>query len=529
MSGLTGTGQLLRLAWRRDRIMIPVTLLALFALIYPSVVATLALYPDETSRLAASTAANNSPAVVAMYGTIANPASLEGIGTIKLAMLAFFMVTILAIAIVRRHTRAEEESGRIELLGAGVLGRRAPLAAAVLLAGASSLTAGLLTAVGSGAGGLPWRGSFVLGAAVASTGVAWTGLTAVAAQLSTSNRTVGAFAFGSLGVAFVLRMIGDLNASNWAGGLSWLSPLGWAQQVRPFSENRIWVIALPAALLLACLVGADRLLAARDLGGGLLAERPGAARGRLGTSRRLALRLERGALIGWAAAFAVLGVTFGVLIDTVGAFMTPQAEDMLRQMGGAGAMADLYITLVATVAGFIAACFGVAAVLRMRAEETSLHLEQILATRETRLRFLASHGLIAFLGSAGIVLVLGLLQAATHAVKTGRWSGFWHDLSPMLVQVPALWVVVAIALAVFAWAPRFSSVGWVVLAVFIGLGEFGTLLKFPSWALTLSPYAHTPKVPAEAFRAAPIVGLIAVAAALVAAAVVGFRRRDIVS
>ena len=49
MSELTGTGTLLRLAWRRDRVLIPVSLLALTALSVGSGQATLALYPDEAS------------------------------------------------------------------------------------------------------------------------------------------------------------------------------------------------------------------------------------------------------------------------------------------------------------------------------------------------------------------------------------------------------------------------------------------------------------------------------------------------
>ena len=42
----------------------------------------------------------------------------------------------MAILLVVRHTRAEEETGRAELVGAGVVGRHAPLAAALITAGA---------------------------------------------------------------------------------------------------------------------------------------------------------------------------------------------------------------------------------------------------------------------------------------------------------------------------------------------------------------------------------------------------------
>ena len=61
---------------------------------------------------------------------------------------------------MRRHTRTEEEDGRFELLAAGVVGRRAPLAAAVALATPAVLATGLLSAlslVGTGVGRRPAR------------------------------------------------------------------------------------------------------------------------------------------------------------------------------------------------------------------------------------------------------------------------------------------------------------------------------------------------------------------------------------
>ena len=60
--------------------------------------------------------------------------AIGGIGATKLAMLNFLILTFLVIAIVRRHTRAEEETGRFELIGATPVARGAPLATAVLLA-----------------------------------------------------------------------------------------------------------------------------------------------------------------------------------------------------------------------------------------------------------------------------------------------------------------------------------------------------------------------------------------------------------
>jgi ABC-2 type transport system permease protein len=42
----------------------------------------------------------------------------------------------------------------------------------------------------------------------------------------------------------------------------------------------------------------------------------------------------------------------------------------------------------------------------------------------------------------------------------------------------------------------------------------------------LSPYAHTPALPADDLAAGPLVALTAIAAALVAVGLVAYRRRD---
>ena len=130
---------------------------------------------------------------------------------------------------------------------------------------------------------------------------------AVTAQVAESARAANGLAVGVLGAAFALRAIGDAGP-HW---LAWLSPLGWAQAMRAFADERWWLLLALLALAALLRVGAARLAARRDLGAGILPPRPGPARGRLRTPLALAWRLQRGALAGWAAGFAILGAAFG--------------------------------------------------------------------------------------------------------------------------------------------------------------------------------------------------------------------------
>ena len=519
---MTGWRGLVRLAWRRDRIMIVVVLACIWLLSYYSAVAMPQLYTTTDQLVAANSAANASTGVVAIYGHIYNTASVGGVAANKVAMIDFLTLAFLAIAIVRRHTRGEEESGRFELLGATPVGRLAPLGAAMILASVTSFLSGVVTIPAVIAGGWPVGGSILFGLAQVGVGLSFAGLTAVAVQLSSSYRACGAWIFGALGVTFVLRMLGDVSWDKPGRIIGWFSPLGWAQQVRYYDGDRAWPLILPVVLLAVTLALAGWLQSRRDLGAGLLADRRGPATGRLGTALGLAWRLQRSGFIGWLITYVILGGLFGAIVDTIGGLMSGGAGDLLAKLGGVGSFNDVYLTLIGVMAAFGAAAYGIGAVMRLRTEESAGHLESVLATPVTRLRFFASHAVIAFVGSTVLMAVLGFTMAAAH--RTGS-SGFWREASPAFAHLPAVWVMIAVALVAIAWLPRFDWLGWALLAGIVFLGELGPLMNLPDWVQKVSPFAHTPKIPVEAMSWTPEVVLTVITAALLALAVVGYRRR----
>ena len=516
---------LLRLAWRRDRVMILVTVAVVWVLTYYSVAAMKTLYASPAELRLANAEANASTGVVAMYGTIHDLDSVGGIGATKLAMLNFLILIFLVIAIVRRHTRAEEETGRFELVGATPVARRAPLVTAVLLAAVVAVVMGLGTTVGALAGGWPVTGSVLMGLALIGVGLSFTGLAAIAVQLSASNRSCGAWAFGALGLAFVLRMVADVAGDGPAGVLTWLSPIGWAQQVRPYDGDRAWPLVLPLVFSVLALTVAFVLQGRRDLGAGLLPDRRGRATGRLGTAAALAWRLQQPGYVGWLVGFVVMGLVFGAVVGTIGGLMTGQAEDMLRRMGGVGVATDLYLTMVGGIAALGAAAFGIGSVLRLRAEESAGHLELLLGTPVTRLRQFWAHLGIALAGSTSLLVGLGLAMAGTHAASAGG-GAFWREFGANLAPLPAVWVLTGVAACVVAFLPRLDWLGWAVLAAVVLVGELGGLLGLPSWVMQISPFAHVPKLPVQPMSWTPEVVLTLLAAGLVAVAAAGYRRRD---
>ncbi|MEP6798297.1 MAG: polyketide antibiotic transporter [Lapillicoccus sp.] len=532
MSGYAGTGTLVRLALRRDRVLIPVCVVGLVALAGGSARSTVALYPDPAQAVSAARAAALSPAIVGMYGPIAAPDNPDSIGAFKTLVLGGIFLAIFAFAIVRRHTRTEEEAGRTELVGAGVVGRRAPLTAAVLLSGATVLVTSMVAGLSMAAAGLGLVGSLAFATAWAGIGLSFVGVTAVAAQLTGTARGCAAVTLGTLGVAYLLRAVGDTTSG--AGWLTWLSPIGWAEKVEVFGANRIVVALLPLAFTVGLVALAFVLLERRDLGSGLVAARPGpaGAAASLRSPLALAWRLQRGLLLGWAIGFAILGLVLGAVAGSVSAFVdSPEIADMLAKLGGSAAsLGDTFISTELHFMAVAAAAYGISAALRLKSEEADLHTEQVLATPASRPALLGGHALIALGGSALLMLVLGAGLSVGAAGEYGGLAGaLGHLLPAALAPVPAVWVCVGLALVVYGALPKVVVVAWALLAAFLVVGEFGPLFNLPTAVVDLSPFSHGAMVPGGAVPGTPLAALALLAAALVLAAGVSFRRRDLVS
>jgi ABC-2 type transport system permease protein len=531
MTGLTGTGTLVRLALRRDRVFLPVAGLSLVTLAAGSASATVGIYPTEASRVKAAEAANATAALRALYGPVYDPTSLGGIAMLKTTAFGALLVALVSMLLVVRHSRAEEESGRLELMSAGVLGRHAPPSAALAVAVGASTVIGAVTAVAVVAAGLPATGSVAFGLTWATAGIAAAAVTGVAVQLAERSRTATGVTVAVLGAAYLLRAAGDSASDGSRTWLSWLSPIGWSQQIRPYGGNR-WPVAVLPVLLAVLLVGlAYVLVARRDLGAGLVAARPGPATGapRLRSPLALAWRLQRSLLAAWAAGFAVLGAVMGSIATDVGGFVdSAESRDLIVKLGGVDGLTDAFLATEFGFLAVIASAYGIQAALRPRSEETELRAEPVLATGVSRARWLGSHVLVALGGSAVLLVVAGTAAGLTNGAQAGDpGAALGRLLGAAVVQVPAVWVLVAIVVALVGRAPRAAATAWGALVVFLLLGELGTLLGLDPAVQGVSPFAHVPRLPGGDYSSAPLLGLLATAALLLTAGFTGFRRRDV--
>ncbi|MEU5202883.1 ABC transporter permease [Streptomyces pseudogriseolus] len=527
---LAGTGILLRFALRRDRVMIPlwVGVNALMVLSMPNTLKGLYGTPAERADLIGQMAGNSS--LRAMVGPVFGD-SLGALTAWRVGVYAGALAAVVGLLVVVRHTRDEEESGRQEMVASGMVGRRASLTAALLAAAVANGALALL--VTAGLAGQGAAGALAFGLGIAGVGMVFATTAAIVAQLTESARLARGLTAAVLGAAFVLRAAGDSatdggtsQAFGTGGGsslLTWASPLGWLTNLRAFAGERWWVLGLLAGAALVQGAVAYALADRRDLGMSFLPSRPGPAAGRLGGARALAWRLQRGSVLGWSIGFLLAGLVYGGMADGAADLLGDNegAREIFERMGGESGLTDAFLAAMAGMLGLVAALYVVASVLRLHGEETSGRAEPVLAGSVGRLRWAAGHLVVAFGGSALLMLLAGAGLALGHGERTGAILG------ACLVQIPAVWVIGGVAVLLYGLAPGAAMGAWGVAGAVLLIGWVGPALDVPRAVLDLSPFGHLPKLPGGEMTWPPVLVLTALAVALVAAGLAGLRRRDL--
>lgn len=530
---LAGTAVLTRLGLRRSRIMIAGWIYAAAAFGYVSVISTRDLAPTVASRIPFEVAAATNRVTLALYGPANDLRTLGGLATLKLNVYGAAAAAVMSMFLVIRQTRGDEDAGRLELVDAGAVGRQAAMAAGLLTALSANLGLALVSGAALALSGLPVVPSLACGLGMAAVGIAFAGITAVAAQLAASARTAIGLVVSLLGVAYVLRAVGDTAATgSWPSRLSWLSPFGWSLALRPFGPLRWWTLSISVLLAIALSALAFALAGRRDLGSGLLPVRPGpaAASPRLAGPFGLAWRLQRGPLLAWSAGIAVYGLLMGALANGIGSLVGKSApmRELFIRLGGHSALVNAFLAAIMAFMAVFASVYAVQAVLRLRAEESGERAEPVLAGAVGRTKWALSHLAFAITGPVVLLVIAGLTSGLVYGAAIGDVGGqVGRMLDSALVQLPAVWVFAGIAAALFGLVPRFTTAAWGALVLFLALTELGSFTTLTRWLPDISPFTHVPKLPGGTFTAVPLVWLVAVAAVLTLAGLAAFRRRDL--
>ncbi|WP_247040661.1 ABC transporter permease [Arthrobacter rhizosphaerae] len=525
---------------RRDRGTLAAWILGIAGLGYAAGSAVTTQFAEDNERAALISVAAASPAFLFLRGLpdgISSGAVTFFQGYSFTAVLAGLMSAFLVI----RHTRADEDQGRSELVGSTQVTRVTSLYATLLLGTCANVVLAVAVAAGFIGADLPVSGSLLAGTAVGAVGLFFMAAAALVAQVMPSARSANGTAAALVGGAYLIRGAGDALGTADSSLLhvtaAWpsvFSPIGWAQRIRPFTETDPLPLLVIGAGTVVVAVVAVALRSGRDLGASYIAaDDSGAERAGAGLASMLGLawRLQRGSLASWCFTTAALGAVAGGLGPVVGDALEGNpsvAELMSRIVPGDVGLIDLFTTAMLGIAGVLAAAAGIEAVLRLRAEEAEGRAELLLAMPASRFRWLGSTLAVAVFTTTAAAVAAGASAAVVLASGQSGASSPGTVFAGALAHIPAALIFPALTLLVFALAPRWSSaVGWGALAAALFLGQFGELLGLPVWLQDLSPFRHSSAMPVEAFNPEGAVLMAAIAIAVAAAAIRLIRERDV--
>lgn len=526
---VTGTGTLLRFMLRRDRIRLPAWTLGL-ALLMGYFATALETFVESPADLEGLTAFSGSPAG-ALFGGPGfgfDDLTIERFLAGQYGLYVALGAGLMGLLTVVRHTRAEERSGRAELIRASVVGRHAQLTAVLVLVATMAAVVAILIGGLMASRGYDLGGSLLFGASVGAVALVFAGVAAVTAQLSEYPRAASGAAGALLGAAFVLRGLGDMAAVQGSGAswLSWLSPVGWSQQTAPYVHDRWWPLAISLAFAVTAAAAGYALSARRDFGAGLVPPRPGPARAAawLDGPLALAFRLHRASLIGWSVGLLAAGLAYGSFTQPLLDGFTDAPEDMVAIMGGTENLLDGYLGTMGLTMALVVGVYVVLAVQTLRSEESEGRAESVLATAVSRSAWIGSHLVVTAVGVPWLLLVAGAGMGVGAAVSTGDAGSFGGLLLGHVAHTPAVWLLLAAAALLYAVAPRVLPLIWAVLGYGLIVGYFAPILEIPASAARLSPFAHVGEHPLEEVSAVAVLVLTGLAAVTAQVARLVFRR-----
>jgi ABC-2 type transport system permease protein len=486
-------------------------------------------YPTLSSRLAFSRSFAGNKAVRLFYGEPHSLLTVNGYAAWRVGGTLAIFAAVFGLLAAVRALRAEEESGRMELVLANVVGRRAAYVAALAAIGVGVLLLWLAEWLGLLVAGLPAGGAAYLALATASVVPVCVGVGAVSSQLAPTRRLALELGGAVLGVLFLLRVVAD--TASGVGWLRWLTPLGWAEELRPFAGPRPLVLLLPLAASALLLTVAGRIATGRDVGTGTLPQRDTAEPrlGLLSSPLAQALRSERMSLVVWLGSVGAFSFILGVLAkSSSSAGISKSLSRELSKLGTSSVLTPTgYLGFTFLFVIVIVSLFACAQIGAARHEEVDQRLETLLALPVSRRSWLAGRLALAAAGATAVSLVAGVLT------WIGAESGGASVSLPKLIAaggncLPVGLLFLGAAALAYAVAPRASAgiaYGLVALAFLWDL--VGSLLGAPRWLIELTPFDHVGLVPAEPFRAGAAAAMLAIGALASAAAIAFFARRDL--
>lgn len=532
-SDFAGTVTLFGLFLRRDRFLLSMWIFLPVILVLGNAATFIAMGSQGQGLQRALTEFNNDPLISALLGPVMS-IDLSGAIVWRTVSLLALSLGIGSLLTVIRHTRTDEETGRSELIRAYVVGRYANLTAALTLTVVGDLAAGVLIALGMiGLGGNA-GGSFLFGATMSAIGCFFAGIGALGVQLRESSGSARGIGVAALGLGMLMAIL-----NNFGGGytlLRWMTPMAWPRVTQPFAGDHGWSLLYFAAFAAVPSLIAYVLSARRDLGAGVLLARSGPpeAAPRLSSPLALAWRLQKRSFMGWLAGTGLYIVVFAAISPVLS--NAGGMSDWLSNLGGTDwtdevDLGYIFISIGIYLMSLIVSVYAMTAVLRLKKEENEGRTEMLLDKQVGRIRWMNSHLIVASLGSAALLLAMGIAGGLVYGLAAGDLSNnFWPIFVMSITKIPPVWILFGVTALLYGLWPRITALGWVLWLSFTLL-EVTWEAQIIDWSLMrISPFSYVHyTIDITKLPLLPLFWLLCLSVILTGIGLFGFKNRDVLT
>jgi ABC-2 type transport system permease protein len=535
-NNFTNSVRLVKFMLRRERVIstIWITIMVFFSVaLVPGVNQVIG---DGEDREAMVTMLSD-PSMIAMMGPLYDAESTAGLFAYMMLLWTMLAIGLMNIFLIVRHTRADEERNRAEVVRSLPVGRLATLNAAMLTALIVNTVLAVLTGLGmfaTGVEGFGFGGCMLYGVLLGVFGLFCAALTAVFCQLCVSSR--GALAFpGIIMVAlYMVRAIGDMPNEDGVMEyevLSCLSPMGILQRSQVFvndSTAPVFAVLLITAVITVTAFVLNRV---RDMEQGFIPAKPGRreAKKSLLSPFGLSLRLTKNSIVWWCTGMFAVAAMYGVILSDIGEFIDSNDFYGELMVVAPGRMqAEVFVATISIMLSICCAIPVLATVFKLRGEEKDGRLEGILSRSVSRTRNLAGYAVLGFAASIIVPLVTASGFYVSAAAVMDDPIPYSFFLQNMMVYLPALWVMLGTGAAIVGFAPKITMFTWGYIGYTFFVMFFGGMINLPEWLQKTTPFGYIPLLIAEEVNWLTLSLLTAVAAALTVIGFIGYRKRDVI-
>lgn len=447
--------------------------------------------------------------------------------TMTITMLA--LIAVSTILLVIRNTRFEEETGMLELFRSLPTGKLAHTASALILLVSYNL---LITVITTGIlflfndDSLSSAGTILTGIIYGISGLFFGAVALLMAQLSNNSRSATVSSFGVLGVAYILRIIGDTSIE----AFSLISPLGLLYQTKPYVENVWWPVFILLAVTLIIIMGALLLQHQRDVGSGILPSKQGKreASSLLKTLPGFLLSLLKTPLIAWTVALVLLGISYGSVLGEVESLIS--GNEIIEQIIASDPDQNIVHQFISTILGVLSIATAIPAlqvIMKLYGEEKQGRATHLLIGKYSKRTVLVMFIIFSFLTS----ILMTLVQVAAFSSASISSEIESVSISDIFLSglsyLPSLFVMIGISIFLLGWFPKWLKLTWGLLCYCFIILYFANLFDMPEWLKGISPYYRVPDILAgDANMVRPFI-LMILAILFSSAGLIGYSKREI--